>query len=88
MNNYKRNDHKNSGNSNETQNNVRCYNCDEPGHLKSDCPHPYKQKFSPSNELSKKRKRAYAATLDDSDSSSSDEDQETKKFKHVFYNYS
>ena len=78
MNNYRRNEYKNSGNSNDTQSNIRCFNCDEPGHLKRDCPHPYKQKVSPNNEMSKKRKRAYAATLDDLDSSSSDEDQETK----------
>ena len=84
MNNYKRNDHKIYGNSNETQNNVRCYNCDELGHLKRDCLHPYKQKNSPINELSKKRKRAYTATLDDSDSSTSYEDQETENSNTCF----
>ena len=59
MNNNKKNVYMNSGNSNDPQNNIRCFNCDEPGYLKRYCPHPYKQKFSPNNEMSKKRKRAY-----------------------------
>ena len=76
MNNIK----KNSGNSDEALNNVKCYNCDEFGHYKRNCPYPKKQRPSSNKDSSKKRKRAYTATLDDSDSDSdsSNKDQKTE----------
>jgi len=77
-NNFKRNNQRNPGNHSEGLNNVRCYNCDEYGHYKRECPHPEKQNHPSSNENSKKRKKAYAATLDDSDSDTSSSDDEQK----------
>ena len=80
MNNYKRNDQRNSRNTSENNNNYnnnnngdRCYNCNKTEHYKIDCPYPDKQTFQPNKEQLRKRKKAYAATLDDSDSSSDDE---------------
>ena len=77
MNKFKRNNQKNSGNQAATPSHIKCYNCDEPGHIKRDCPYPDKQNPLINNESTKKRKRAFAAALDDSDSSSSDDDQKT-----------
>ena len=77
MNNLKRNNYKNSGNQNVVPNYIKCFNCDEPGHIKRDCPHPDKQNLPINNDSAKKRKRAFTATLDDSDSYSSNDDQKT-----------
>ena len=77
MNNLKRNNYKNSGNQNVMPNNVKCFNCDEPGHIKRDCPYPERQNPPINNDSLKKRKRAFVAPLDDSDSSSSNDDQKT-----------
>ena len=58
-------------------NNVKCFNYDEPGHIKRDCPYPDRQNPPINNDSIKKRKHAFTATLDDSDSSSSNDDQKT-----------
>ena len=84
MNNLKRNNYKNFGNQNAVPNNVKCFNCDEPGHIKRDCPYPERQNPPIDNESVKKRKRAFTATLDDSDLSSSDDDQKTDNSNFCF----
>ncbi|GAV59234.1 zf-CCHC domain-containing protein/UBN2 domain-containing protein, partial [Cephalotus follicularis] len=51
-----------------------CYECKNPGHLKNDCPNiKKKEQFKKSNEHSKKKK-AMIATWDDSDESSTNEE--------------
>jgi len=56
MNNFKKSNHKNSGNQFEAPNNIGCYNCDELGHYKKNYPHPEKQIFPSNNDFTKKKK--------------------------------
>ncbi|GAV80951.1 LOW QUALITY PROTEIN: zf-CCHC domain-containing protein/UBN2 domain-containing protein, partial [Cephalotus follicularis] len=49
---------------------IICFECNKPGHYKSDCPRLKKK------DLLKKKKKAMIATWDDSDKSSSDEENE------------
>ena len=75
MNNHKR---KSFGNNSEALNNIKCFKCNEFGHYQRDCPHQEKHTPQSNKEYSNKRKRAFAATLDDSDTSSSDDEQKTE----------
>ena len=61
MNNLKSNNYKNSGNQNVVPNNIKCFNCDETGHIKRDCPYLDRQNLPINDDSVKKRKRAFTA---------------------------
>ena len=54
MSNLKRNNYKNSENQNVVPNNIKCFNCDEPGHIKRDRPYLDRQNLPINNDSVKK----------------------------------
>ena len=56
---------------------IVCYECNEPGHYKSDCPNLQKEK--PKNKFSKENKKILMETWDDSESSEAETESEDER---------
>jgi FtsZ-binding cell division protein ZapB len=58
----------------DSKDEIICYNCSKPGHMKYDCPLLKKKSFNNDKERKSFKKKALHVTWDDSDSASNDEE--------------